>query len=97
MHIIKKGTIDSFIDQYPDSESSLIRWYLTTKAREWQSLKDIKETFGDVDYVGDDLYVFNIKGNKYRLITRIFFKAQLVYIRFIGTHAAYDKVDLDNL
>jgi len=96
MHIIKKGTIDGYAKKYPDSKAALNRWYLITERSEWKNINDMKESFSSVDFVGDDLYVFDITNN-YRLIARIFFKKQLVYIRFIGTHAAYDKVDLDNL
>jgi mRNA interferase HigB len=53
--------------------------------------------FGYVDAVGNDLYVFNIKGNEYRLIARIIFRVRTVYIKFIGTHKEYDKVNLDDL
>ena len=53
--------------------------------------------FGSVDFVGNDLYVFNIKGNQYRLIVRIKFKIRTIYIRFIGTHKEYDRVKLDDL
>lgn len=53
--------------------------------------------FPSTDYVGNDLYVFNIQGNKYRLIARITFRVRTVYIKFIGTHAEYDKVNLGDL
>lgn len=57
----------------------------------------MRKTFGSADAVGNDLYVFNIKGNHYRLIARIIFKVRTVYIKFIGTHAEYDKVDISQL
>jgi mRNA interferase HigB len=94
MRVIKKSTINEFVDKYTDSKESFGKWYLTVKSRKFLNFTDLKETFAGVDYVGNDLYVFNIKGNKYRLIVRIFFEAQVVYIRFIGTHAQYDEVDL---
>lgn len=94
MNIIKRGAINSFIERHPESQESLNRWYLSTSRSEWKNISEIKESFSGVDYVGNDLYVFDIKGNKFRLIVRIFFKMQLVYIRFIGTHAEYDRVDL---
>ena len=97
MRVITKGTINKFIEKHPDSKGSLNKWYLTTESRIWNNFQEMKETFNSVDYVKNDLYVFDIKGNDYRLIARIFFKPQLVFIRFIGTHAAYDKVDLTTL
>lgn len=63
------------------------------KPGQWQSFRDIKEDFGSADYVGNDRYVFNIKGNKYRLVAMIFFDIRTVFIRYIGTHANYDKMD----
>ncbi len=57
----------------------------------------MRELFNSADAVGNDLYVFNIKGNKYRLIARIFFSIRTVFIRFIGTHNEYDEIDLDSL
>lgn len=97
MHIITKKAINLFIDKHPDSKEPLVEWYLKTSCRAWKNLHDIKETFNSVDYVGNDLYVFNVGGNKYRIIARIFLKNQLVYIRFVGTHAEYDRVNLDRL
>lgn len=58
----------------------------------WGNFNDVRNTFGSVDAVGNDRYVFNIKGNDYRLIAMIFFDKRTVYIRFIGTHAEYDKI-----
>jgi mRNA interferase HigB len=68
-------------------------WYHTLCAKHWKNLNDLKQTFKSVDYVGNHRYVFNIKGNDYRLVAIISFNAQKTYIRFIGTHAAYDKID----
>ena len=96
MKIVTKDAINRFIELHPDSKNAMNRWFMTTTTRSWQSFQEIKETFNSVDYVKNDLYVFNIKGNDYR-VARIFFKPQLVYIRFIGTHAEYDKVDLSTL
>ncbi|WP_353959772.1 type II toxin-antitoxin system HigB family toxin [Belliella kenyensis] len=73
-------------------------WYATTSKKEWSSLNDIKNDFNSVDYVGNHRFVFNIKGNSYRLIAIISFSAKKVYIRFIGIHAEYDKIqDIQNI
>ena len=72
--------------------------YTKTEEAEWKSLQDIKQTFNSVDYVGNQHYVFNIKGNDFRLVVVIKFTPQHVFIRFIGTHAEYDKItDIQNL
>lgn len=75
----------------------MLEWYLRTKESDWASFADIRRKFGATDAVGNGLYVFNIGGNKYRLIARIIFRARTVYIRFIGTHAEYNKVKLSDL
>jgi mRNA interferase HigB len=97
MVVISKSVINEFIEKNPKSQNALLEWYLNTKDSNWANLADLKKVFKSADYVGDDLYVFNIGGNKYRLIARIFFKVRTVYIRFIGTHAEYDKVKLSDL
>ena len=97
MRIITRREINQFAEKHADSKGSLNEWYLKTKSREWTNFQDIKETFNSVDYVGNDLYVFNINGNKYRIVARIFFQKPIVFIRFIGTHTEYDKLDLDKL
>ena len=93
MRIVSKTAFVPFCLKHGDGAKAINEWYDKTKAAKWQSLKDIKNTFNSVDYVGGDRYVFNIKGNKYRLITMIFFKKQTVYIRFIGTHGEYDAIN----
>ncbi len=71
---------------------SLRGWYAKTKNAEWTSFGDIKKTFNSTDYVGKDRFVFDIKGNKYRLVAIVVFASKKVYIRFIGSHAEYDKI-----
>lgn len=97
METVSKGIVNDFIRQHPHVKAALLRWYLTTSTRSWANPSELKETFNSVDYVGNGLYVFNIKGNDYRLIAFINFKTQLVVIRFIGTHAEYDRVRLNDL
>lgn len=78
---------------HPDSIDALNSWYQVTKKQNWSTLTDVKETFNSVDYVGNDRFVFNIRGNRYRLVAMIFFDIRTIFIRFVGTHAEYDKVD----
>jgi mRNA interferase HigB len=93
MVIIKKSTLTLFGLEYPDVYQPLMDWYKIAKKANWNTFQDIKQSFNSVDYVGNDHFVFNIKGNKYRLIAMIFFDKRTVFIRFIGTHSDYDKVD----
>lgn len=92
MRIVTFKTIKEFSEKYKDAESALSIWYYTVKSKNWNSLNDIRNDFNSVDYVGNNRYVFNIKGNTYRLIAIISFNAKKVYIRFIGTHSDYDKI-----
>jgi len=97
MVIIAKRAINEFIEANPKSAKPLLEWYLKTKESDWKNFSDIKKIFGATDSVGKGLYVFNIGGNKYRLIARIIFGARTVFIRFLGTHKEYDKVNLSGL
>ena len=76
-----------------DSEVALERWYQAVDAAQWTSFSDMREDFGSADSVGNQHYVFNIKGNKYRLVVVIKFLMGYVFIRFVGTHEEYDKID----
>lgn len=97
MIIISRAFINSFITKDSKSSDALISWYIKTKVADWPNFSEMKKTFNSVDTVGNDLYVFNIKGNQYRLIARIFFKIRTIYIKFIGTHSQYDKLNIKNL
>ena len=98
MRIISKSTLVEFYTRNPKAKVALEEWYEKAKKSEWKCFADIKNTFNSVDAVGNQRYVFNIKGNDYRLIVVIKFTPQHVFIRFIGTHAEYDKiVDIQNL
>jgi mRNA interferase HigB len=93
MHVISYKTIIEFIKDHPDAELKLGRWYKWMKRGKFRNLNDIKGRFPGVDYIGNDRYVFNISGNKYRLIAVVFLSTQIVLIRFIGTHAEYNKIN----
>lgn len=93
MVIIAKTIINEFGRKHTDAIDGLNKWYEVAKQADWGSLADIKRSFNSVDFVGNDRFVFNIKGNSYRLVAMIFFNRRTVFIRFIGTHKEYDKVD----
>ncbi len=92
MIIVFKKTLKEFIYTHPQAATALNNWYNISSKSNWSTFFDIKKTFNSVDSVGNDRYVFNIKGNDFRLIAMIFFDKRTVYIRFIGTHAQYDKI-----
>jgi mRNA interferase HigB len=90
MHIITHKRIREFVAKYPDSQSSLETWYQIVSQTNYESFSQLRQHFGSADYVGG-LVIFNISGNKYRLITAIHFNRKKVYIRAILTHPEYDK------
>ncbi len=95
MKIVSHRKIREFYEAngHEDSRVALERWYDAAERAEWKNLSDIKVDFSTVDYVGNQHYVFNIRGNNYRLVVVIKFTIGYIYIRFIGTHAEYDKID----
>lgn len=98
MRIIARKTIVEYYTYHPQSKVALEEWYKKTEEAEWQNLADIKQTFNSVDYVGNQHYVFNLKGNDYRLVVVIKFTPKNVYVRFIGTHTEYDRIkDIQNI
>lgn len=98
MRIVTFRAIALFSEKNPKAETPLRFWYHTVTSKNWNHLNDVKQTFNSVDYVGNHRYVFNIKGNDFRLVAIISFKAQKVYIRFIGTHKEYNKIkDIKNI
>jgi len=97
MVVISYRTIREFIETHPQTEDALNNWYIITQKSDWANFHEVKKMFNTVDAIGNGLYVFDIKGNHYRLIARIIFRVRTVYIKFIGTHKEYDKADLDQL
>ena len=97
MIIISKTILVEAGKKHPDAIGALNKWYSDCKAANWNSLADIKQMFNTVDYVGNDRYVFNIKGNDYRLVVMIFFNIRTMFIRFIDTHSEYDKIDCSKI
>ena len=92
MNIVAKKTLVDYYTVHPHAKVALEEWYSKTRKSQWKNFSDIKATFNSVDSVGNQHYVFNIKGNDFRLSVVIQFKHQYVYIRFIGTHSEYDKL-----
>jgi mRNA interferase HigB len=97
MRIITFAAIRTFVLVHSDADVPLRDWYKRTQKADWHSLSDIKQTFNTVDYVGNNRFVFNIKGNDYRLVAIVIFSIKKVFIRFIGTHNEYDKIDCSNI
>lgn len=92
MVVITRKTIQAYGENNTNAIDALNEWYIKVKLADWSNYNEVKKEFPSCDYVGNDRYVFNIKGNRYRLIAIIHFDVRTVYIRFIGTHAEYDKI-----
>lgn len=92
MHVITKSALVEFWEKHPDAESPLQAWYRTMISEVFIDFNDLRATFASADYVGG-LTVFNVGGNKYRLITAIHYNRHKVYIRAVLTHSEYDRGD----
>ena len=95
MRIIAFSTLRQFFEkpEYLDSEASLRSWYHDVKIAEWKNSNELKQQYKNASIVGDGRVVFNIKGNDYRLVVAIDYVFRVIFIRFIGTHKQYDKID----
>ena len=97
MRIFTEKPLKEYADRHPEAKTAIQDWIRKVNESKWQTFADIKRTFNSVDYVGNQHYVFNIKGNDYRLVVVVQFRPQFVYIRFIGTHAEYDRIDCSTI
>lgn len=93
MRVISRKKLREFWKKHPDVRQSLQAWYADVKQADWETSTDIKNIYNNVSFVANNRVVFNIKGNKYRLVVAVQYKYRIVYIRFIGTHREYDKID----
>ena len=93
MRIIAKKILRDFWEVHPDSEQQLKTWHQETLKAEWENPNKIKEDYPSASFLANNRVVFNIKGNHYRLIVKINYDYQMIWIRFIGTHAEYDKIN----
>ena len=97
MRIIAVGTLREFWKSHADAEQPLKSWYKEAIDTRWLEPNDIKQRYPSADILPDNRVVFNIKGNTYRLIVKIHYNTGIVYIRFVGTHAAYDKINAETI
>lgn len=97
MRIIKRKPLNEFATRFPDAKGQLDAWYHEVKKAQWQTPADIKEKYGSASILKDNRVVFNICGNKYRLVVLILYPIGTVYIRFIGTHEEYDQINAEEV
>lgn len=97
MRIISKKPLREFWIKYPDAEQPLKSWHSVVRSARWCTPAEVKVVFRNASLVGNNRVVFNIAGNKYRLVVFVKYSIQSVYVRFIGTHDAYDKIDVSEV
>ena len=97
MRVITEEPLNQYIERFPDTKTALQAWLKTVKKAQWSNFADIKKDFNSVDNVGNQHYVFNIRGNNHRLVVVIKFTIKWIYIRFIGTHSEYDRIDASTI
>ena len=95
--IVAKRTLREFWKKHFNSEQYLKTWFETASNSNWKNPNDIKKTYANASILKNNRVVFNIKGNEYRLIVKFNFERQWAFIRFIGTHKQYDKIDANNI
>ena len=97
MRIIARRRLREFWGAYPDAEEALTAWYREVEKADWSEPAELKEKYRSASIVADNRVVFNIKGNHYRLVVKINYPYRVVYVRFIGTHAEYDKINVEEV
>lgn len=97
MRIIAKKTLRKFWERHPDAKAPLLAWYGEVEREDWARPADVKAKYGTASIVDSERVVFNIKGNDYRLVVRINYAYRIVYVRFVGSHADYDSVDVEEV
>lgn len=93
-NIIARKTLLDFCKQYPGAAIALQQWYFELLKSDFKNFNDLKKVYGNASLIKDDRIVFNIMGNKYRLVVRIVFEFKAIQIKWFGTHAEYDKIDV---
>jgi mRNA interferase HigB len=97
MRIIAKRTLREFWSRHPDAEEPLLAWYREAELEDWDTPAKVKAKYRSASIVGGNRAVFNIKGNDYRLVVKINYPHRVIYIRFVGTHAEYDAINVEEV
>ena len=94
MRIIARRALREFWERHADAEQPLRAWYHDVRRADWKMPDDVKRVYASASIVGENRLVFNIGGNKYRLVVAVNYQYRICYVRFIGTHQAYDRIDV---
>lgn len=93
MRVFNRSTVRAFADEHADARQALFAWFAEVERADWTSPDDIKAQYASASFLAGNRVVFNVKGNKYRIVVAVKYEFSVVYIRFIGTHAEYDEID----
>lgn len=97
MRVIARRTLREFWEKHADCQQQLKSWYQEAEKASWKNLNELKNEYPSASILQDNRVVFNIKGNSYRLIVKLSFDYQMIWIRFVGTHAEYDKINANEI
>jgi mRNA interferase HigB len=97
LRVIAKKILRDFWESHADCEQQLMAWFQEASKAEWKNPNEIKQEYPSASILNDNRVVFNIKGNNYRLIVKINYDYQMIWIRFIGTHSEYDKINANEI
>jgi mRNA interferase HigB len=97
MRIVALSTLRTFWEKHPDAETPLRAWYALASRARWKTPADIKAAYRNASFVADRRVVFNIKGNDYRLVVAVRYDRELMYVRFVGSHRQYDRIDVETI
>lgn len=98
MQVVAKRTLRQFWERHPQAETPLRAWFAVASAARWSGPAEVERAFGAaVDFVGDNRLIFDIAGNRYRLVVHVAYRFRRVLIKFVGTHAEYDRIDPESV
>ncbi len=93
MRVLSKRKLREFWKRHPDAEQPLAEWYKTVEKADWEAPYQVARTYRSVSIIPGNRLVFNIKGNRYRVVVKVVYEFRRVYVRFVGTHAEYNRID----
>jgi len=93
MQVIARRALKRFWQTYPQAETPLRLWYAAVNRAQWSGPADVRRQFGTADFVGDNRVIFDVGGNRFRIVAHIAYRYKRVLIKFVGTHAQYDRID----
>ncbi len=93
-NIITRRTLLAYMEMYPDAKVALQKWYYELLKANFSNYNELKKVYTNASIIGDDRVIFNIAGNKYRLVVRMVFAYKVIQIKWFGTHKEYDKIDV---